>query len=222
MGKHGRSQSRLLAHFYPALQASFPAQLGGVSLESFYRAINKVERSLIRTDADEVTYNLHVMMRFDLELDLLEGRLQVKDLPEAWRERMQSRPGPCSARRSRRLPQDVHWYGGPSAAGSRATPSAIFSARSSMMPRCKADPEISPRSRRESTARSTDGCATRLSTRAQVQARTSSLERATGERNGYRVPTYRVPSKQVRRALSNAKYLMQAILGDRIGEIWIP
>ena len=51
--------------FYPQLQAAFPEQLGQVSLDTFYRAINKVERSLIRTDADEVTYNLHVMMRFD-------------------------------------------------------------------------------------------------------------------------------------------------------------
>ena len=76
--------------FYPQLQAAFPHQLKDVSLETFYRAINKVVRSLIRTDADEVTYNLHVMIRFDLELDLLEGKLAVKDLPEAWRERYRS------------------------------------------------------------------------------------------------------------------------------------
>ena len=62
---------------YPDLQRSFPAQLAQVPLDSFYRAINKVERSLIRTDADEVTYNLHVIMRFDFEVDLLEG--QAKD-----------------------------------------------------------------------------------------------------------------------------------------------
>ncbi len=71
--------------FYPQLQAVFPDQLGNVSLETFYRAINKVERSLIRTEADEVTYNLHVMIRFGLELELLEGKLAVHDLPEAWR-----------------------------------------------------------------------------------------------------------------------------------------
>ena len=68
-------------HYYPALQRTFPDQLGSVPLDIFYRAINKVERSLIRTDADEVTYNLHIMLRFDLELKLLEGRLRVKDLP---------------------------------------------------------------------------------------------------------------------------------------------
>src|SRR6185295_18622584 len=62
---------------YPSLQEVFPAQLGNVTLDTFYRAINKVERSLIRTDADEVTYNLHVIMRFDFELALLEGKLAV-------------------------------------------------------------------------------------------------------------------------------------------------
>jgi Zn-dependent M32 family carboxypeptidase len=59
-------------YFYPQLQAHFPNQLGTVTLEIFYRAINRVDRSPIRTDADEITYNLHVMIRFDLELDLLD------------------------------------------------------------------------------------------------------------------------------------------------------
>ena len=77
-------------HFFPVLQETFPDPFRGVTLEIFYRAINRVERSLIRTDADEVTYNLHIMMRFDLEVDLLEGRLRVEDLPEAWRARMEA------------------------------------------------------------------------------------------------------------------------------------
>jgi carboxypeptidase Taq len=77
-------------YFYPQLQAHFPSQLGAVTLETFYRAINRVSRSLIRTDADEITYNLHVMIRFDLELDLLEGKLAVKDLPAAWNDRYYS------------------------------------------------------------------------------------------------------------------------------------
>jgi carboxypeptidase Taq len=71
-----------------------------------------VERSLIRTDADEVTYNLHVMMRFDLEIDLLEGRLRVEDLPEAWRARMQRDLGVSPADDRNGCLQDVHWYGG--------------------------------------------------------------------------------------------------------------
>ena len=99
--------------FYPKLQATFPKQLGSVPLDTFYRAINKVETSLIRTDADEVTYNLHVMMRFDFELELLEGRLAVRDLPEAWRERFQADLGIASPDDRDGVLQDVHWYGGP-------------------------------------------------------------------------------------------------------------
>jgi carboxypeptidase Taq len=98
--------------FYPKLQAAFPAQLGSVPLDAFYRAINKVERSLIRTDADEVTYNLHVMIRFDFELQLLEGKLAVRDLPEAWRERYQADLGIASPDDRDGVLQDVHWFGG--------------------------------------------------------------------------------------------------------------
>jgi len=98
--------------FYPQLQAQFPQQLGDVALETFYRAINKVERSLIRTDADEVTYNLHVMIRFDLELQLLEGTLAVRDLPQAWNERYRSDLGIVPPNDAHGVLQDVHWYGG--------------------------------------------------------------------------------------------------------------
>ncbi|MDQ2996232.1 MAG: carboxypeptidase M32, partial [Chloroflexota bacterium] len=98
--------------FYPRLQAAFPKQLGQVSLDTFYRAINKVERSLIRTDADEVTYNLHVMMRFDFELELLEGKLELRDLPEAWWERMKSDLGVTPPDDRDGVLQDVHWYAG--------------------------------------------------------------------------------------------------------------
>ena len=98
--------------YYPKLQAAFPVQLGNVPLEAFYRAINKVQPSLIRTDADEVTYNLHVMLRFDLELALLEGQLAVKDLPEAWRERYAADLGVMSPDDKDGVMQDVHWYAG--------------------------------------------------------------------------------------------------------------
>jgi carboxypeptidase Taq len=99
-------------YFYPMLQAEFPEQLGSVSLEEFYRAINKVERSLIRVDADEVSYNLHVMLRFDLEMDLLEDRLAVKDLPEAWNARMGADLGIVPPNDKDGCMQDVHWFGG--------------------------------------------------------------------------------------------------------------
>lgn len=99
-------------HFYPQLQAAFPRQLGQVPPEAFYRAVNKVQPSLIRTDADEVTYNLHVMLRFDFELDLLEGRLAVRDLPEAWRARFKADLGLAPPDDRNGALQDVHWFSG--------------------------------------------------------------------------------------------------------------
>ncbi len=99
-------------YFYPQLVKAFPSQLSDVSVETFYRAINKVSKSLIRTDADEVTYNLHVMIRFDLELQMLEGSLEVKDLPEAWNERYRSDLGIVPETDRDGVLQDVHWYTG--------------------------------------------------------------------------------------------------------------
>lgn len=99
-------------HYYPALQGAFADQLGSVPLGAFYRAINKVQRSLIRTDADEVTYNLHIMLRFELEVALLEGRLGIRDLPEAWRAGMLADLGIAPSDDRDGCLQDVHWYGG--------------------------------------------------------------------------------------------------------------
>ncbi|MDH5507514.1 MAG: carboxypeptidase M32 [Anaerolineae bacterium] len=107
----GRSHG-FWTHFYPKLQSVFPTQLSKITLEEFYKAINKVERSLIRIDADEVTYNLHVMIRFDLELDLLEGKLSIKDLPEAWHARYQSDLGLRAPSDIDGVLQDVHWFAG--------------------------------------------------------------------------------------------------------------
>jgi carboxypeptidase Taq len=107
----GRSRG-FWEHFHPRLRAAFPTQLATVPLDTLYRAINKVARSLIRTDADEVTYNLHVMLRFDLEVDLLEGRLAVKDLPDAWRARMKADLGLEPPDDRDGALQDVHWYAG--------------------------------------------------------------------------------------------------------------
>jgi carboxypeptidase Taq len=100
-------------HFYPAMQSAFPEALKRVPLETFYAAINKVERSLIRTDADEVTYNLHVMLRFDIELDLLEGRIAIADLPEVWRARFKQDIGIAVPDDRNGAMQDVHWFAGP-------------------------------------------------------------------------------------------------------------
>jgi carboxypeptidase Taq len=100
------------AYYYPKLKKVFPKQFSKVPLQTFYKAINKVSRSLIRTDADELTYNLHVIIRFELECDLLEGKLAIKDLPEAWRARYKSDLGVFSETDTDGVLQDVHWYGG--------------------------------------------------------------------------------------------------------------
>ena len=96
----------------PSSRPSSRSNCNDVSLDTFYRAINKVQPSLIRIDADEVTYNLHVMLRFDFELALLEGKLAVRDLPEAWNERFKTDIGVTPPNDSDGVLQDVHWYGG--------------------------------------------------------------------------------------------------------------
>ncbi len=106
----GRSRG-FWEYFYPNLQKTFP-HLKKVSLEDFYRAINEVKCSLIRTDADEVTYNLHVMLRFEFELQLLEDKLKVKDLPDAWHAGYQSDLGLRAPDDRDGVLQDVHWYAG--------------------------------------------------------------------------------------------------------------
>jgi carboxypeptidase Taq len=107
----GRSRG-FWEHFYPLLQRNFPEVLSRVPLAVFYRAINKVTRSLIRTDADEVTYNLHIMLRFDLEIKLLEGKLRVKELPEAWHTAMQTYLDIAPSDDRDGCLQDAHWYSG--------------------------------------------------------------------------------------------------------------
>jgi carboxypeptidase Taq len=107
----GRSYS-FWQHFYPRLQQVFPSQLGNVSMEAFYKGINKVEPSLIRVEADEATYNLHIMLRMELEMALMENQLEVKDLPEAWTERFRDYLGITPPNDSDGVLQDVHWSAG--------------------------------------------------------------------------------------------------------------
>jgi len=99
-------------HFYPSLQERFKTQLGNVDLDTFYKGINKVEPSLIRVEADEATYNLHIMLRLELEIELMEGALKVADLPEAWNDRMKDYLGVVPATDTEGVLQDVHWSGG--------------------------------------------------------------------------------------------------------------
>ena len=106
-------RSRPFWHFfYPSLQAAFPESLSDVDGEKFYRAINKVEPSLIRVEADEVTYNLHILLRFEIEQALLSGDLSVADAPDAWNAKMQEYFGLTPPDNARGILQDVHWSGG--------------------------------------------------------------------------------------------------------------
>ncbi|MFI4972648.1 MAG: carboxypeptidase M32, partial [Hyphomicrobiales bacterium] len=96
-------------HFYPSLQAVFPEPLRGVDEEAFYRAINRSYPSLIRVEADEVTYNMHVLLRFELETEMLDGTLKVKELPEAWNSRVKSYLGIVVPNDREGVLQDIHW-----------------------------------------------------------------------------------------------------------------
>ena len=104
----GRSRA-FWTHYLPRLKALFPAQLQEIDLDSFYAAVNQVEPSLIRVEADEVTYNLHILLRFELERDLLEERVEVAELPSVWNERMQQYLGVRPPDDAQGVLQDVHW-----------------------------------------------------------------------------------------------------------------
>jgi carboxypeptidase Taq len=99
-------------HFYPRLQEVFPSQLGNVSLDAFYKGINKVQPSYIRVEADEATYNLHIMLRMELEIALMENKLAVQHLPEAWNDRFQEYLGVTPPDNAQGVLQDVHWSAG--------------------------------------------------------------------------------------------------------------
>ena len=98
-------------YFYPSLRDVFPTQLKGVDDEGFFRAVNRSYPSLIRVEADEVTYNLHILMRFELENEMLEGSLKVRDLPEAWNSRIKSYLGIDVPNDGEGVLQDIHWSG---------------------------------------------------------------------------------------------------------------
>ena len=98
--------------YYPRVQEAFPSALGNVSLESFHRAINRPRRGFIRVDADETSYGLHVILRFELEQELLSERLAVRDLPEAWNARFMELIGLEVPNDAVGVLQDTHWASG--------------------------------------------------------------------------------------------------------------
>jgi carboxypeptidase Taq len=99
-------------HFFPELKKVFPSQLDGVSAKSFYKAVNKVEPSLIRVNADEATYNLHIMLRLELEIGMIEGNIDLKNLPEIWNTKMQEYVGITPPDDAHGVLQDIHWSAG--------------------------------------------------------------------------------------------------------------
>jgi len=107
----GRSRG-FWQHWFPRLREIFPAQLADQTVESFYRAINQVAPSLIRVEADEVTYGLHIMLRFEMENALVEGKLKVADVPEAWNAKMKEYLGIIPPNDAQGCLQDVHWSTG--------------------------------------------------------------------------------------------------------------
>lgn len=122
MGLH-ESQSRLWENivgrglpfwrfFHPVMQKAFPEALGSVSLEALYFAVNRVRRSLTRVESDEVTYNLHIVLRFELELALLSGELPLEQLPTEWNRRMTELLGVTPANDLEGVLQDIHWAWG--------------------------------------------------------------------------------------------------------------
>jgi carboxypeptidase Taq len=98
--------------FFPIAQQFFPEALGEVGLDDFYFAINAVGPSFIRVDADEVTYNLHIILRFELEQALLSGELAAAEVPGAWNERFEALLGIVPPDDAQGCLQDVHWSGG--------------------------------------------------------------------------------------------------------------
>lgn len=107
----GRSRA-FWDYFFPKAQSAFPEALGNVPLEDFYAAVNDVRPSLIRVEADEVTYNLHILIRFELEKALLEDELKVSELPAAWQEKYREYLGVVSPTDADGVLQDVHWSAG--------------------------------------------------------------------------------------------------------------
>ena len=162
------------------MQRAFPDALGDVEQERFYRAINRVRPSYIRVDADEATYNLHIILRFELEQELFAGTLALADLPEAWNARMEEFLGiPRPERHARRPP-------GRALVGRRLRLLPHLRARQRHLGadlgegRVASSPDLTRRSRRASSASCTTGCATNLYPLGRKFTPQETLERVVG------------------------------------------
>ncbi len=96
-------------YFFPPLQNYFPEKLNGITLDQFYLAINNVSRSFVRIEADEVTYSLHIIVRFEIEKALIEGSMKVEDAPKRWNEKMQQYLKITPQNDAEGCLQDIHW-----------------------------------------------------------------------------------------------------------------
>jgi carboxypeptidase Taq len=99
-------------YFYPVLKKEFPEPFSKINAEEFYKAINVIRPSLIRTEADEVTYNLHIILRFEIEKELIEGSIEVADLPKIWNAKIKEYFGIDVPDDTQGVLQDVHWSSG--------------------------------------------------------------------------------------------------------------
>jgi carboxypeptidase Taq len=107
----GRS-SEFWQHYFPELQSEFPQQLGNVAIWQFVKAVNVVKPSLIRVEADEVTYGLHIILRFEIERGMVNGKVKIADLPKIWHEKMKFYLGVVPPSDREGVLQDVHWSTG--------------------------------------------------------------------------------------------------------------
>lgn len=139
----GRSRG-FWQRYYPRLQSAFPAALRDVPLPTFYQSINRVTPSLIRVEADEVTYNLHIILRYEMEQELLEQKLPAAEAPAAWNAKMQQFLGITPPTNREGILQDVHWSGGgigyfPTYTLGNVLASQLFAAASRAMPSLQSD-----------------------------------------------------------------------------------
>jgi len=107
----GRSR-KFWKHHLPVLRSYFPEQLNEVDEDTFYRAVNKIQKSLIRVEADELTYNFHIMLRVEIEIGLIEGSITVQELPDLWKTKMEEYLGVVPPNDSLGVLQDIHWSSG--------------------------------------------------------------------------------------------------------------
>ena len=184
--------------FYPRLQEIFPEQLRAVELERFYAGINHVQPSLIRIHADEVTYGMHVILRFELEQDIVNGRVELRDLPQRWAEKMDEYLGVEVPDDAHGVLQDMHWACGPDrlllhvSARHRHVGADLGARRS----------RTSPTSRSRSSAATSRRCASgsaRTCTRTVASSRRRRRSRHATGSTDRREAVPRVPEEEVRR-----------------------